>query len=102
MPASGVYCILNVQNGMRYVGSSKRIPERMEHHFHMLEEGRHHNYLLQQAFNSCGDVWSFIVLEYCSFARLEATEQKWINRMHNRLYNIQLTVDRSIFNDDTD
>ena len=100
MMASGVYCIVNVENGMRYVGSSKRLAERMEHHFHMLELGKHHNWALQQAYNNCGDVWAFIVLELCSFSRLETTEQRWINRMKSYLYNTQLIVDRSMFNDD--
>lgn len=94
--SSGVYAILNVENGMRYVGSSKWLEERMEHHFHMLEIGRHHNYNLQRAFEHCGDVWAWIVLEHCDINNLELTEQKWINRgmRFNRLYNIDLTVQR--------
>ena len=99
--ASGVYAILNVANGMRYVGSSKYLEERMEHHFHMLELGKHHNYLLQKSYDASGDVWAWITLELCGFSRLEQTEQKWINRakLHGRLFNLDLDVDRSQIND---
>jgi len=93
---SGVYAILNVLNGMRYVGSSKDLAFRMERHFHMLEEGKHHNYNLQRAFEHSGDVWAWIILEECPVDRLQDTEQKWINRGNDlgRLYNIDLTVQR--------
>ena len=98
----GVYAILNVVNGQRYVGSSAYIDERMENHFHMLELGKHHNYLLQRAYDSCGDVWAFIILEQCSRPLLAVTEQKWINRFNklNRLFNIDMTVDRSHIKND--
>lgn len=92
----GVYAILNVQNGMRYVGSSKYLEERMENHFHMLELGRHHNYKLQNAYDVCGDVWAWIILEECPVEELERCEQKWINRgnRYGRLYNIEMVADR--------
>lgn len=100
----GIYAIVNVTNGMKYVGSSAYIWERMENHFHHLETGTHHNYLLQRAYDTCGaDVWAFIVLEECPRPLLAATEQKWINRFNrlNRLFNIDLTVDRSKINDNS-
>jgi group I intron endonuclease len=99
---AGVYVIINTVNGMGYVGSSAFLEERMEQHFHRLEQGRHHNYMLQRAFEHAGDVWACIILERCRRADLARTEQKWINRRlkFNRLYNLVLTVDRSLCNDE--
>ena len=99
----GVYAILNVDNGMRYVGSSKNIEARGETHFSRLDQGRHHNYALQRAYDTCGDVWAFVVLEICRLSDLEHTEQKWLDRALRlgRAYNLQHKVDRSML-DDTD
>jgi group I intron endonuclease len=95
MIQSGVYTILNTQNGMRYVGSSSNLDFRMEQHFHLLDDGRHFNFNLQKAYQHCGDVWAWIILEYCEVFQLAQAEQKWINRGMKllRLYNIDLVVD---------
>jgi group I intron endonuclease len=101
MIRSGIYAIVNVRNGMRYIGSSNNLDYRMEQHFHALEDGRHHNYLLQRAFDASGDVWVWIVLEYCVVADLERNEQKWLHRgaRFGRLYNINMRAERNIPSD---
>jgi hypothetical protein len=49
MKTSGVYCITNRVNGMRYVGSSVNIASRFNQHRSMLKAGEHHSHRLQRA-----------------------------------------------------
>lgn len=94
--ASGIYAILNVENGMRYVGSSAHIWERVEHHYHMLEDDKHANRKLQEAYWLAPDKFTLVILEWCLPQELTKTEQKWIDRgrrMH-RLYNIRMVAER--------
>lgn len=62
---SGIYMILNKLNGKRYVGSSAYLEDRRKYHLVNLQEGRHFNSHLQNAFNLYGEeTFEFIVLEY--------------------------------------
>lgn len=52
---SGVYEIKNTTNGKRYIGSSRNVPSRFSGHRSALKNNKHHNYHLQQAWNSYGE-----------------------------------------------
>jgi len=52
---SGVYQILNVINGKRYIGSSKDILSRWRKHKQELQKRIHHSIHLQRAWNRYGE-----------------------------------------------
>lgn len=63
---SGVYMIINLRNGKRYIGSSKDIYNRLHEHLHNLVNNKAHNRHLQSAWNKYGEdnfIWT--VLEFC-------------------------------------
>lgn len=51
---SGVYEIVNLVNGKRYVGSSVHMPARWTAHQRLLRRGGHHSLKLQRAWNKYG------------------------------------------------
>ena len=58
---SGIYCIINIQNGKKYIGSSKNIRKRAE-----LRHNNHDNQHLQNAWNKYGEEkFDFYVIEAC-------------------------------------
>lgn len=95
---SGVYCILNTQNGKKYVGSSKNIYSRWQKHRSTLRHGYHHSPHLQNAWNKYGeDKFHFFVLEKCSEDELIEREQFYVDNLHPE-YNTELTVTKAIGN----
>jgi group I intron endonuclease len=77
----GVYAIVNVVRGKRYVGSSaKSIKVRWWLHRTALRAGKHHSRHLQRAWDKYGeDAFSFEVLEVCPPEQCVAREQHWID-----------------------
>jgi len=93
--ASGVYALLNMKTGMRYVGSSNNLYDRAEQHYRLLEKGIHFNHLLQKAYNTAPDMFAFIILEFTWPEVRLHREQVWMDRMIHRLYNLDLrTLDQ--------
>lgn len=52
--ASGIYCIRNLVNNKRYIGSSVNLKNRRREHFKDLRLNKHHCVALQRAFNKYG------------------------------------------------
>lgn len=76
MAESGIYEIVNLVNGKRYVGSAVGIPKRWQYHRDDLNKRKHHNRHLQASWNKHGpDKFAFRVLEYCSPGHLIEREQ---------------------------
>lgn len=76
----GIYCVLNVVDGKRYVGSSIHIMQRIAQHKADL---RHHNKreseILQKAWDIFGqENFKFEIIEFCDLATLEDREKFWI------------------------
>ena len=89
----GVYCIFNVNNGRRYVGSSNHLWTRFTEHRRHLRNGIHENQFLQNDYQKCGgDSFLFFVLEKCSEDSRITIEQRWLDALYdNRVmcYNIE-------------
>lgn len=75
----GVYSIINIVDGRKYIGSSKDISKRLYKHTYDLNMNQHHNDRLQNAWNTYGeDSFKFKVIEECRIDMLEDREDYWI------------------------
>jgi|SRR5579859_472103 len=79
MRASGVYAILNLFNDKIYIGSAKYIKSRFIWHYGALEKGKHHNILLQRAWDKYGED-NFIFFRIEITDNLLEREQFWMDR----------------------
>lgn len=88
--SSGVYEILNLVNGKRYVGSSINLKSRRWRHFSNLRNGRHENEHLQRSWDRYGgDSFVFRVVLECDKDELLEKEQELIDSYEfSSLYNI--------------
>lgn len=76
MHDTGVYQIVNLVNGHRYVGSALRVQNRWRQHLAQLEDGRHHSRYLQRAWKKYGDAaFVFRPLVWCGRNDLIGYEQ---------------------------
>ena len=76
----GVYCVRNILNGRRYIGSSFVLNQRKCRHFYTLKKGKNHSKLLQEDYNKYGKgCFIFEVLEYCEKENLIEREQYWMD-----------------------
>lgn len=82
---SGVYAIKNNKTGRLYIGSSKDVRLRKNHHLHFLRNEKHYNEELQKDWNE--ESFSFFLLEECSEEVLRDREQAWIDSSSNT-YNL--------------
>ena len=96
---SGVYCIINVKNGHKYIGSSTNIWQRLSCHRSQLKRGNHHSIYLQRAWNKYGEqMFECYVVEFVDIDLLQEKEKFYINTI-NPIYNMTLATDRFIMND---
>lgn len=83
---SGIYKIINIQNGRIYIGSAKEFKRRAKQHFSSLKNNKHQNKYLQHDFNKCGeDAFEFHVLEVVEGDKenRRLSEQKYINQYYD-------------------
>lgn len=80
MAESGIYEIVNLVNGKRYVGSALNLRQRWQGHRSRLRQQKHHSAHLQAAWNKYGeDSFDFRVLERCGRDELLDREQHHID-----------------------
>lgn len=86
----GIYEILNLANGKRYLGSSTDLTRRQIDHFRKLENQTHDNIHLQRSYNKHGnDSFRFIVVEYTEEDNRFDREQHYLDTLNPKyLYNI--------------
>lgn len=88
----GVYIIINIYNGKRYIGSSNDIKERLQRHFKCLRDGVHVNKHLQNAYNLYGEsFFEWGVLKLSETEDQYKDEQYFID-VFNPEYNIEVDV----------
>jgi len=91
---SGVYMIKNLISGKIYIGSTKRLVERLSHHRQELCQNKHHSIHLQNAWNKDGEnKFIFGVIEVIDeLTKLTDIEQYYIDKYNasndNYGYNI--------------
>lgn len=78
---SGIYSIIHISSGKRYIGQAVNIYRRFNTHRSELNSGKHHSILLQRAWNKYGkDAFKFELLEYVTdVSKLEEREQHWMD-----------------------
>lgn len=75
---SGIYCLLNTNNGKRYIGLTTDLYTRINKHRSNLKHNKHYNAHLQAAYNK-GYEFTTVILEQCSIEDLDVLEVKYIN-----------------------
>lgn len=91
---SGIYEIMNVVTGERYIGSSKNIKKRWSEHRSTLNQGHHRNPKLQNSFSKYGSSnFVFSVIEICTVEYLIEREQFYIDN-HKPEYNLSTIAGR--------
>lgn len=97
-PIMGIYCIQNISNNKRYIGSSVNLLVRLEKHRSLLRGNRHENKYLQNAWNKYGEekFICYLLEVYDSDVKdyLTEHEQKWIDLLLPE-YNLILKVERN-------
>lgn len=77
-----VYCIENIVNGRKYIGSSGRVNERLGQHFIDLRGGYHHNVHLAEEFKMYGqENFKTSILCTCLESDRLETEGRLINKL---------------------
>lgn len=91
---SGIYCIINIESGKRYIGSSLNVYQRLLCHRSLLRNQKHENRKLQSAWNKHKEeLFDYYILEFCDKENLINREQFYIDTL-NPEYNLILKVER--------
>lgn len=87
-----IYKIINKENGKFYLGSTHNFQERVERHFNDLENGNHHNLILQRAWDKYGK-------EVFEIKRVETVEENLRKREQEFLDEFSpLAENRDVYN----
>lgn len=101
----GIYCIENITNSKKYIGQSKDIYGRWGNHKWCLNNNKHSNSYLQNAWNKYGEQqFKFYLLEACSQDNIDLKEKYYISK-HNTLiddngYNLDSGGNQNKFHSD--
>jgi hypothetical protein len=99
----GVYKITNTANGKFYVGSSKDIKSRWYQHTSRLNENKHGNSYLQNAWNKYGSQsFKFELIEECNPEIQFEREQFYLNELNpfdDNGYNIVRQISKEYMSD---
>lgn len=88
----GIYIFTNLDNGKRYVGSSKDLYNRLHEHLHNFKNNKAHNKYFQSSWNKYGeDMFIYGILEYCEENVRFVREQHYIDSL-NPEYNLTKNV----------
>lgn len=98
---SGVYQIIHVESGRKYVGSAADVGKRIGTHKACLRRNKHVNIALQKAYNKYGeDAFCFEKILKCSVNELVLHEQRLIDELNAHAskggYNIRIIAESSL------
>lgn len=80
MANAGIYCIHNVSNNKRYIGSSRNISGRWRVHKSKLRLKKHHSDHLQKSYNLNSSQFEYEIIELIDdLSQLETREQYWVD-----------------------
>jgi group I intron endonuclease len=75
----GIYCIENVENGMKYIGKSINIKNRWSEHKNDLKYNRHSNTYLQNVYNKYEEkIFKYYIIQECDKDNISFMEIYWI------------------------
>ncbi len=83
---TGIYALINYDNGRAYIGQSVNLGKRSKTHFWMLRNGRHPNKHLQKAYDQDPQAFGFRVVAFCEREELNDLERDAI--AHLGYYNM--------------
>ncbi len=87
---SGIYAITNTVNGKQYIGQSYNVRVRWNEHKCELRHNRHHNTILQRAWNKYTETaFRFDVLTLLPVSELDAAEQRYCELL-KPAYNVRV------------
>ena len=96
----GIYSILNLQNGKRYIGSSINLYNRLHEHWNNLKNDKSHNKYLQAAWNKYEEEnFTFNILEFCEPEERFNREQYYMDFMkpeYNFVANVIANLGRDM------
>lgn len=104
---TGIYKIENKINNKKYIGQSKDIHGRWKSHINELNNNKHKNDYLQNAWNKYGDEnFTFTILEVCTIDQLNQLEKHYIEKYDTfnndtNGYNLQSGGDYPIVSEST-
>jgi group I intron endonuclease len=89
MKLPGVYAIVHLASGRRYIGSSNDVPVRWKGHRSDLRRGVHHATTLQNAWNKDGEAaFGFVVLEDVPDLAVRIAREQWYIDTTSEPYNV--------------
>ena len=97
----GIYCIENMINNKKYVGSSKNVYQRLHKHRNQLMHSKHDNSYLQASVDKYGlDNFECYVLEESTIENMFIREQEYIDS-GNYIYNLNKKANGMILSEES-